>query len=158
SYYKQIHLSPLVADDTREMLQSCLGPSQVPTELEQFVVTKSGGNPLFIEEILQALFDQGVLVRGDAARLTRPLSEIRIPPTVQGILASRMDRLAAEQKDLLQAMAVIGTRSALSLLKRMVSGPDNQLEHILAGLQFLEFIYEQPTAAGPEYVFKHVLT
>ena len=95
--------------------------------------------------IRQTLFDQGVLVRGDTARLARPLNAIRIPATVQGILASRIDRLPAEEKDLLQAMAVIGRRSPLSLLKRVVSWPENHLEHMLADLQFLEFVYEQIT-------------
>src|SRR5581483_746050 len=108
SYYKQIHLNPLDADQAREMIQGHFGHGPVPPELEEFVVMKSGGNPLFIEEVLQALFDQGVLVRGDTSRLARPLNAITIPATVHGILASRIDRLPTAEKALLQAMAVIG--------------------------------------------------
>jgi predicted ATPase len=158
SYYKQIHLSPLGVDEAREMIQNRLGHDPVPPELEQFIVMKSEGNPLFIEEVLQALFDQGVLVRGDTTTLARPLNAITIPATVQGILASRIDGLPAAEKALLHAMAVMGRSSPISLLKRVVSWPDNRLEHMLANLQFLEFVYEQPTALGTEYVLKHALT
>ena len=158
SYYKQIHLSPFGATEAREMIQSRLGHGPVPSELEQFVVMKSEGNPLFIEELLQALFDQGVLVRGDTTRLARPLNAITIPATVQGILASRIDRLPPPEKALLQAMAVVGRSSPLNLLKQVVSWPDNRMEHMLANLQFLEFVYDQPTALGTEYALKHALT
>ncbi len=61
-----------------------------------------------MEEIVQALFDEGALVRdGAAVRLTKPLSELKIPPTVQAILAARIDRLPPDEKDLLQTLAVI---------------------------------------------------
>ena len=158
SYYKQIHLNPLSADEARWVLQSHLGPGPVLPELAEFIVLKSEGNPLFIEELLQALIDQGLLIRGDSARLTRPLNGVAIPATVQGILASRIDRLPTEEKGLLQAMAVIGRSAHLNLLKRVVSWPDAHLQHMLGNLQFLEFVYEQPTALGTEYVLKHALT
>ena len=62
-----------------------------------------------MEEMVQVLFDEGALVRdGTAVKLTRPLSELKIPPTVQGILAARIDRLPADEKELLQTLAVIG--------------------------------------------------
>jgi class 3 adenylate cyclase/predicted ATPase len=158
SYYKQINLSPLDADEAHEMLQSHLGHGPVPSELEQFVVEKSEGNPLFIEEILQALFDQGVLVRGDTTTVARPLNAITIPTTIRGILSSRIDRLSATEKELLQVIAVIGRKSPLRLLNRVVSWPENQLEMVLAKLQFLELAYEQPSELGPEYALKHALT
>jgi predicted ATPase len=158
SYYRQIHLNPLDSEEAGQMLQSQLGHHTVLRELQQFVLTKSEGNPFFIEELLQTLFDQGVLSRSDTNKLIRPLTEVTIPATVQGILASRIDRLPAEQKELLETMAVIGRRSSLSLLKQVVSWPDNQLDRMLADLQFLEFVHEQPTAVGSEYVLKHGLT
>jgi len=158
SYYRQIRLNPLDAEEAGQMLRSQLGHHMVLRELEQFVMMKSEGNPFFIEELLQTLFDQGVLARSDTNKLIRPLTAVRIPATVQGILASRIDRLPADQKELLQAMAVIGRRSPLRLLKQVVWWPDNQLNHMLADLQFLEFVHEQPSATEPEYVLKHGLT
>ncbi len=57
---------------------------------------------------MQVLLDDGVLVRNGTVKLTKPLSELDIPPTVQVILASRIDRLPPDEKDLLQTLAVIG--------------------------------------------------
>ena len=107
---------------------------------------------------MQALFDEGALVRNGAVKVARPLSQLRLPPTVQGILASRIDRLAAEQKDLLQTLAVIGRESPLGLIRKVAAKAEAQLERMLADLQAVEFIYEQPTLTEPEYVFKHALT
>ena len=82
-----------------------------------------------MEETVQVLLDEGALVRdGGTTRLTRPLGELKIPPTVQGILAARIDRLPAESKDLLQALAVIGREFPLSLIRAVVPKSDDELE------------------------------
>jgi predicted ATPase len=122
------------------------------------VVERTGGNPFFIEEIVQALFDEGALVRNGAVKVARSLSQLRLPPTVQGILASRIDRQPRAHKTLLQTLAVIGRESPLDLIRHVASTPEERLEGMLSDLQATEFIYEQPAAAGVEYVFKHALT
>jgi predicted ATPase len=122
------------------------------------VMERTEGNPFFIEEMVQALFDQGALVRDGAVKVARPLSQLRLPPTVQGVLASRIDRLPAEQKELLQTLAVIGRESLLGLLGKVVSRTEAQLERMLGDLQSGEFIYEQPAVGDVEYTFKHALT
>jgi len=122
------------------------------------VIERTEGNPFFIEEMVQALFDEGVLVRNGAVEITRPLAQLHLPPTVQGILAARIDRLPAEQKELLQTLAVIGRESLLGLLGKVVAQTEAQLQRMLGDLQAGEFIYEQPTTSDIEYVFKHALT
>jgi predicted ATPase len=126
--------------------------------LNRLIAERTGGNPFFIKEIVQALFDEGALVRNGAVKVTRSLSQLRLPPTVQGILASRIDRQPSEHKQLLQTLSVIGRESSLGLLSQVASHPDTQLERMLADLRAGDFIYEQPTATGIEYVFKHALT
>jgi predicted ATPase len=118
-----------------------------------------------MEETVQVLLDEGALVRdGAALRLTRALGELKIPPTVQAILAARIDRLAADQKDLLQTLAVIGREFSFGLLQRVVSKSqddlksEDELNRMLNALQLAEFIYEQPALDGIEYIFKHALT
>src|SRR5260221_13440468 len=96
---------------------------------------KTEGNPFFIEEIVQALFDQGTLVRNGAVKITRSMSEIHIPSTVQGILASRIDRLPSDEKGLLQALAVMGKEFPLGLVRRVMQKPKDELERMLAALQ-----------------------
>jgi class 3 adenylate cyclase/predicted ATPase len=158
SYYTQFSLAPLGAESTTEMLDALLGSEPALRPLKTLIAQKIEGNPFFIEEIVQALFEQGTLVRNGAVKLTRSLAEIHIPPTVQGILASRIDRLAAEVKELLQTLAVIGKNLPLGLIRRVTAKSDDQLERMLSDLQTSEFIYEQPALSEPEYAFKHALT
>ena len=57
------------------------------------IIERTEGNPFFMEETVQVLFDEGALVRdGAAVKLTKSLDALKIPPTVQGILAARIDR------------------------------------------------------------------
>jgi predicted ATPase len=81
-----------------------------------------------------------------------------MPPTVQGILAARIDRLPADTKELLQTLAVIGREFPLSLIGAVVMKSDGKLNRLLNDLQLGEFIYEQPAIGGIEYIFKHALT
>jgi predicted ATPase len=112
-----------------------------------------------MEETVQVLFDEGALVReGVAVRLTKPLSDLKIPPTVQAILAARIDRLPANEKDLLQTLAVLGKEFQVSLVRAVTARSDDALNPMLGNLQLAEFIYEQPAIGDIEYSFKHALT
>jgi tetratricopeptide (TPR) repeat protein len=126
--------------------------------LKRLIIQRTEGNPFFMEEIVQTLFEQGVLARNGAVKLAKPLKDIRVPPTVQAILASRIDRLAAAEKELLQTLAVLGREFPSGLIKRVTGKPDAELERMLSELQLGEFIYEQPAMGDIEYTFKHALT
>jgi predicted ATPase len=95
---------------------------------------------------------------GAAVRLTKALGELKIPPTVQAILAARIDRLPADEKDLLQTLAVIGNEFQVSLVHAVTAKSDDELNRMLGNLQLAEFIYEQPAVGDVEYSFKHALT
>ena len=158
SCYSQVILDPLSGAHGSAMLAALLGENVELNPLKRLIIDRTGGNPFFIEEIVQALFDEGTLVRNGYVRVTRSLSQLRLPPTVQGILAARIDRQPVDHKQLLQTLSVIGRESSLSLLSKVASHPDAQLQQMLTDLQAGEFIYEQPVASGIEYVFKHALT
>jgi len=87
-----------------------------------------------------------------------PPTDLHIPATVQGVLAARIDRLSAEEKALLQQLAVIGREFPLSLARQVVSHSEDELYRVLASLQAKEFLYEQPAFPEVEYSFKHALT
>ena len=156
--YTQLRLDPLGGQSADEMLHALLGGDASLQSLKRLIIEKTQGNPFFMEEIVRALVEQGVLVRNGATRLTKPLTEIRIPPTVHGILASRIDALPASEKGLLQTLAVIGKDFPLNLVKQITASPDDRLEPMLKSLQAGEFIYEQPALGEAEYTFKHALT
>ncbi len=126
--------------------------------LKRLIIERTEGNPFFMEEIVQALFEQGTLVGDGTVRLTTPVAAIRIPSTVQGILAARIDRLAPAEKDLLQTLAVIGRQFPLGLVRDVSGKSDDEVERMLGALRLGEFIYEQPAVGDVEYSFKHALT
>src|SRR6516162_124669 len=158
SYYSQLRLDPLVGADGAAMLIALLGDGDELNPLKRLITERTGGNPFFIEEIVQGLFEDGALVRNGTVRITRSLSHLRLPPTVQGMLAARVDRLPRPQKDLLQTLAVIGRESRLRLVRQVTSADEALLSQNLAELCAAEFIYERPIAGDTEFVFKHALT
>ena len=159
TYYTQLRLDPLGIESADEMLSAMLGDSEQLAALKKLITEKTEGNPFFMEETVQVLFDENALVRdGGAVKLTRSLAELKIPPTVQAILAARIDRLPQDAKDLLQTLAVIGREFPLSLIRAVVSIPDDETRRLLDVLQLGEFIYEQPAIGDSEYTFKHALT
>src|SRR5262249_50336250 len=126
--------------------------------IRRLVLERTEGNPLFMEELVEALFEEGALVRDGAIRVAKSLNDIKIPPTVQGMLAARIDRLPPEAKELLQTLAVVGSEFPLALIRQVVQLPDERLDPLLDVLQGSEFIYEQPAMGDVEYRFKHALT
>jgi predicted ATPase len=159
TYYTQLRLDPLGKESADEMLSAMLGDGAELAPLKRLIIDRTEGNPFFMEETVQVLLDEGALKRdGAAVKLTKPLGELKIPPTVQAILAARIDRLPSDEKDLLQTLAVIGREFPLSLIREVVAKRDDELNRMLNDLQLGEFIYEQPAMGDVEYTFKHALT
>ena len=159
TYYTQLRLDPLGKESADEMLSALLGSAPQLEALKRLISEKTEGNPFFMEEMVQVLSDEGAILRdGTSVRLTKPLGELKIPPTVQAILTARIDRLAPDCKELLQTLAVIGTEFRLGLVRKVSAQPATQLESSLSDLQLGEFIYEQPAVGDTEYTFKHALT
>jgi predicted ATPase len=154
-----LRLNPLGKESADEMLSAMLGDSAELAQLKRAIIAKTEGNPSFMEETVQVLLDEGALVReGAAVKLIKPLGELKIPPTVQAILAARIDRLPSDEKNLLQALAVMGKEFKLSLVRAVTGKSDDELNRMLGDLQLSEFIYEQPAVGDVEYTFKHALT
>jgi hypothetical protein len=159
TYYTQLRLDPLGRESAEEMLTALIGDGVEVRPLKRRIIERTGGNPFFMEETVQVLLDEGALVReGAAVRITKSLSALKIPPTVQAILAARIDRLPAAEKDLLQTLAVTGKEFSLALVRTLIKQPDDEIARLLDDLQMAEFIYEQPAAGEIEYTFKHALT
>ena len=157
TYYTQLRLDPLGKESADEMLQRCSATARSWQPLKRLIIERTEGNPFFMEETVQALFDEGALVRNGAVKLTKPLAELKIPPTVQAILAARIDRLPPEERPAADAGGDRQGVSARSVQRgrrevRRRTGAD------AGDLQLGEFIYEQPAVGDVEYTFKHALT
>ncbi|MBI3799534.1 MAG: AAA family ATPase [Deltaproteobacteria bacterium] len=175
TYYTQLRLAPLGKEEAEELLTFLLGTDPHLKPLKLLILAKTEGTPFFMEEVVQELFEQGILVRDPTGRAKlRPghstgnalakgkvspaSSDLHIPTTVQGVLAARIDRLGPEEKALLQQLAIIGREFPVGLVKQVVSQSEDELYQLLSSLQHKEFLYEQPAFPEVEYIFKHALT
>jgi predicted ATPase len=118
TYYAQLHLDPLPPESAEALLQALVGDDPSLAPLARTLVERTEGNPFFLEESVRTLVETGVLAgeRG-AYRLAKRLETARVPATVQAVLAARIDRLAPEDKRLLQAAAVVGKDVPYPLLQ-----------------------------------------
>jgi predicted ATPase len=81
SYYLQLRLEALNSGAAREMLTTLLGDNAELDPLKRITIERTEGNPFFIEEMLQVLFDEGALVRNGVVKVTRSFAKLRLPPT-----------------------------------------------------------------------------
>ncbi len=158
TYYTQLRLEPLGKESADEMLAALLGDGAEIAPLKRLIIEKTEGNPLFMEEIVQLMFEDGTLDRNGSVKLVRAVEQLKLPATVQAILAARIDRLPADEKDLLQTLAVIGKEFSSSLVHAITRSSNDDLSRMLNNLQLGEFIYEQPAVGDIRYTFKHALT
>jgi adenylate cyclase len=110
------------------LLDDWLGSDDTLAPLRARIEARARGNPLFVEEMIRSLVERGAL-RGErgAYRLAAHIEEITLPETVQAVLASRIDRLADRDKDVLQAAAVVGRNVPIELLRTVVDLPALEL-------------------------------
>jgi tetratricopeptide (TPR) repeat protein len=160
AHYLQLRLDPLRGENAGAMLEALLGEGADLDSLKRRVTDRTSGNPFFIEEMVRALFEQGILVQNGGVKQARPLAQAYLPVTVQGVLAARIDRLPASDRELLCTLAVLGREFPLELVQRVAADPADELQGGLSRLQAGDFIYERLAVAAADvgYVFKHALT
>jgi class 3 adenylate cyclase len=159
TYYRQHQVGPLPTESAEALLDGLLGGDARLGPLRRLLIERTQGNPFFLEESVQALVEMSALVgeRG-AYALARAIPDVRVPASVQAVLAARIDRLPAEEKHLLQLAAAIGRDAPLALLQAVAGIPEDILRGRLAHLQAAELVYEASLFPEPEYTFKHALT
>ncbi|MEE8166710.1 MAG: adenylate/guanylate cyclase domain-containing protein, partial [Myxococcota bacterium] len=141
SFYQQVPLVPLGADAIRELLVDLLGDDPSLAGLPERIHEHTAGNPFFIEEVAQTLVENGSLEgeRG-AYRLATPIEKLSVPPTVQSVLAARIDRLAEREKHVLQTGSVIGKDFGRGLLDSVADLPVAELDEAQRTLIESEFV------------------
>jgi tetratricopeptide (TPR) repeat protein len=165
TYYTQLRLDPLPSQSAAALLKNLLGDDlgthgRTPLrELTQRLITRTEGNPFFLEESVRSLVETHVLTGEPGAyQLVQPVLRLQAPATVQAVLAARIDRLLAEDKRLLQTAAVIGQEVPYIVLQTIMAQPVTELRQGLARLQRGEFLYECGLFPELAYTFKHALT
>lgn len=159
AYYTQRRVDPLSPASATKLLDGLLGQDPELSLLKRMLITRTEGNPFFVEESVRTLVEGGALAGSPGAyRLTRDVTSIEVPATVQGVLAARIDRLPADDKQLLQAASVIGKDVPYPILHIIAELPEDVIRRGLANLQDNEFLYEARLFPDLEYTFKHAHT
>ena len=157
SYYSMIGVGQLSTSTSAELVAAILEGGDVVPELRELILNRAAGNPLFMEELTHALLQNGsIQKKDDRFVLTRDVSSVQVPDTIQGIIAARMDRLEESLKRIMQVAAVIGREFAFRILETITEMKE-ELKSGLVNLQGLEFIYEKSLFPDLEYIFRHAL-
>lgn len=150
-------LQELSAAESSRLLASLLPVEQLPEALRARILAKAQGNPFFLEEIVRAQIDTGVLFQQENIWRTHGEHTTLNPPdTVQSVVLSRVDRLPPELRRLLQIASVLGHFCQRRLLAALAP-PDLDLERALVTLSSLALIHREPRGPGEVYSFRHVL-
>ena len=158
SYYTTIRVDQLSIPTSSELVQSILSEGEIVPELRDLILGKAAGNPLFMEELTHSLLENGsIQKKEDHYILSKKLSDIQVPDTIQGIIAARLDRLDESLKRIMHVASVIGREFAFRILQSITEMKADLKSHLL-NLQGLEFIYERRLFPELEYIFKHALT
>lgn len=158
-WYHELSLGPLSPASVKDLLVALIGDDPSTAGLADNILQKTGGNPFFCEEIVQSLRQSGQLslVPG-MYRLHMPIRDLQIPPSVQSLLAARIDRLSDDEKTLLQVAAVIGRDFSSTLLAHVSELQREDVASALLALKDAEFVLEQRPGASNDHTFRHALT
>jgi tetratricopeptide (TPR) repeat protein len=157
STYTQVRLEALSPEATQQFLRNLIGDHASLVRLKELLPRH--GNPFFLEESIRSLVETDLLEgKPGGYRLVASLPELRIPPSVQAIVAARIDRLPTRGKRLLQAASVVGRDVPRAILQPVAGLDEDELRCGLAELQEAEFLYEARLFPDLEYTFKHALT
>ena len=158
SNHTAIHLSSLPAAHTESIIKLNWATASLPDGLAALIHAHSGGNPTFIEELCNALLEDGsVQIHDGSAILTRPLESLDLPDSVQAVIRSRLDRLDSDTQEVLRLASVVGREFASKVLASIHTLQED-LAPSLETLKALELIQQTRVVPEVEYMFKHVIT
>ncbi len=153
-----VELEGLADRPALAMLDELMGKSEQLEPLKRLIIRRSGGNPLFMEELLGALLDEGTLEKArDGLRLKATVDESMLPAEVQAVVAARLDRLAEADKRLLQIASVIGKRFREDLLLALADMEPDVFQVALQRLLDTGWVYKSRTEVEVEYAFHQSL-
>ncbi len=156
----EIHLREMARPDSERLLESIAGRAPFSNVLRELVLERAGGNPFFLEELVNSLATRGEIDTGvDAASaefIRDGVDPGGVPEAIKAVILTRFDRLPERCKELLRAAATIGRVFSVRLLEASTGARD--LGALLEDLQDRGFVFEERTLPQVEYSFKHALT
>ncbi len=157
-----IALEPLTSEESNTLVGFLLTIDDLPASVRGTILERAEGNPFFIEEIVRHLIDEGAIVReADRWRAATNIVDVRIPDTIQAVLAARIDLLEPVEKRALQRAAVVGRVFWPGPVGRLLNGDRDRLRDTLDRLEERELVLSRLSssiAGEQEFIFKHILT
>jgi class 3 adenylate cyclase/tetratricopeptide (TPR) repeat protein len=150
----RLQLEALSREEATSLVHALLAADGLPEDLRDRILDRAEGNPLFVEETIRMLIDQGAVVERDGAWVAaNELVEVEVPETIEALVRARIDALPRDDRSILQCAAVIGRTFRRSALAALVDGPvDTFLDEAI----LRDLVSEEP-AADPSYRFKHLV-
>jgi class 3 adenylate cyclase/tetratricopeptide (TPR) repeat protein len=157
-----VELKPLSDEASLQVIEHMLGWSGLPDQMRQRIVRAAEGNPLFVEQLVSMLVDEG-LIRHDEGgwQASSEFDELAIPGTIQALLASRLDVLSLEERAILEPASVIGVAFPTDAVEELAPEPvRGRVPEILESLAEKRLIRDVPNGgvgAPRQFRFGHVL-
>jgi class 3 adenylate cyclase/tetratricopeptide (TPR) repeat protein len=159
SYHQQINLNRLSNREGLEIVYHLMATRKVDARLEDLILQKTEGVPLFIEELIRSLLHLKLIyTKNGTYCLKETVQDVHIPSTIQDIIMARVDSLPEQAKYVLQAGAAIEREFSYHLLKAVIDLSENELQSCLSAMKNSELIYERGIFPDSTYVFKHSVT
>jgi len=158
-YYRQVTLNRLSNRESISMLNNVLGTSEISKRFKRFLLAKTEGVPLFIEEFLKSAKDIGIMeYRNGRYQARGDQNGIVIPATIQDVIMARVDSLRDPAKELIQTASVIQREFDYEMIKRLMPLKEKEILDCLSSLKDSELIYERGAFPQSTYIFRHALT
>jgi class 3 adenylate cyclase/tetratricopeptide (TPR) repeat protein len=153
----EVALAPLDEADSRTLVANLLEVESLPVRLRDFIVERADGNPLFVEEVIRTLIERAWVVLRDGRWVASDtIAEAEVPPTLQGLLTARIDRLPDESRRIIRLAAVIGRDVPVRLLETVV-GDANAADKAMAQAEAAGLLRIASVDPEPVFRFRHVL-
>ena len=156
--FQEIPLAPLWPAESRKLVAELLGSAEVPPGLQRNVEKRAEGNPFFIQEILHSLISSGgIQENGSGGWRLGSREGFAVPDTLQGMIASRVDRLPDRARTAIRFSSVVGRSFRLSLLARLAGATPRETAESLRYLEDVEMVRAVGREPEPEFSFSHAL-
>lgn len=148
----EVNFERLTRKDCEIFVKNILKVDELPKDLIDLIGTRSDGNPLFLQEIVRSLTDEGIIkITDKGVEIVKKLSEVSIPNSITGLIIARFDKLSAKERELMSMASVVGPSFSRKLIENLVDKADidNEIENLLKA----EMIFESQSFPEVEYSF-----
>jgi class 3 adenylate cyclase/tetratricopeptide (TPR) repeat protein len=154
-----IELEPLSDEESELIVANLLGDAPFPVEVRNRIIASAEGNPLFVQQVLSMMIDDGLLRQEKGRWLpTGDLSDLAIPGTIQALLAARLDLLTPKERAVIEPASVIGLVFEEAAVEELV--PDvvrPEVESHLVSMTQKQLVRPELDESDLDYRFHHIL-